>query len=161
MMVVEMLPVKNMRKSMDAKPKLFLVRGLPGSGKSTAAATQENWNHRVLESDMFMLNSEGEYEFDPTKLSWVHDQCYNKTVEFLEQGFDVSVANTFTQMWELERYLAIPNVDIFVVEMKTQFQNVHGVPDAKLEVMRARWEELPEDFPYPVTRITSDKYVEH
>ena len=146
---------------MDAKPKLFLVRGLPGSGQSTAAATQENWNHRVLESDMFMLNSEGEYEFDPTKLSWVHDQCYNKTVEFLEQGFDVSVANTFTQMWELERYLAIPNVDIFVVEMKTQFQNVHGVPDAKLEVMRARWEELPEDFPYPVTRITSDKYVEH
>lgn len=139
---------------MDAKPKLFLFRGLPGSGKSTAAATQENWDHRVLETDMFMVNGDGIYEFDPKKLSWAHDQCFKKTVEFLDMGFDVTVANTFTQMWEMEPYLAIPNVKIFIVEMKTQYKSIHDVPDESFRRMQARWEELPEDFPWPVVQIT-------
>ena len=124
--------------------QLFLFRGLPGSGKSTAAATQENWDHRVLETDMFLKNN-GVYEFDPKKLPWAHDQCFKKTVEFLDMGFDVSVANTFTQLWEMELYLAIPDVQIFVIEMKTQYKSIHDVPDESFRRMQDRWEELPEE----------------
>jgi predicted kinase len=73
--------------------QLFLFRGLPGSGKSTAAATQENWDHRVLETDMFLKNKDGDFEFDAARLPWAHDQCFKMALEFLDMGFDVSVAN--------------------------------------------------------------------
>ena len=138
--------------------QLFLFRGLPGSGKSTAEPSQENWDHRVLETDMFLKNN-GVYEFDPKKLPWAHDQCFKKTVELLDMGFDVSVANTFTQLWEMELYLAIPDVQIFVIEMKTQYKSIHDVPDESFRRMQDRWEELPEDFPWPVVRITEPSTI--
>lgn len=134
--------------------QLFLFRGLPGSGKSTAAATQENWDHRVLETDMFLKNKDGDFEFDAARLPWAHDQCFKMALEFLDMGFDVSVANTFTRLWEMEPYLAIPDVKIFIIEMKTQFKSIHDVPDESFRRMQARWEELPADFPWPVVRIT-------
>ncbi len=138
------------------KRKLFLVRGLPGSGKSTLAAHHENWDHRVLETDMFQVDERGNYKYDPEKLTWAHEQCLAKTIEFLDQGFDVTVANTFTRLWEMAPYLEIPNVDIVVIEMKTQYKNVHGVPDEKVEMMRRRWQELPDDFNWPIIRFTKE-----
>lgn len=137
----------------NEKQKLFLFRGLPGSGKSTAASTQEDWDHRVVEADMF-FSLDGEYKFDPSRLSLAHAWCLEKTKEFLAMGMSVSVSNTFTRIWEMEPYLKIPNVKIIVVEMKTQYQNIHDVPDVNIERMRLRWEELPEDFPWPIVRIT-------
>lgn len=137
----------------NEKQKLFLFRGLPGSGKSTAASTQEDWNHRVVEADMF-FSLDGEYKRDPARLAEAHAWCLEKTKEFLTMGMDVSVANTFTRIWEMKPYLKIPNVKIIVVEMKTQYQNIHDVPDVNIERMRLRWEELPENFPWPIVRIT-------
>ncbi len=157
-MGAEMQPTKNMRKCMDEdKRRLFLIRGLPGSGKSTLAARHENWDHRVLETDMFMVGEDGSYNFDPKKLQWAHRQCLEKTLEFLDQGFDVSVANTFTRLWEMQPYLEIPMVDITVIEMKTQYKNIHGVGNEIVERMRERWEELPADFKWPVVRFTKEE----
>ena len=45
---------------------LFLVRGLPGSGKSSFAI--HIWNeYAVCEADKFFYDKEGNYNFDPSK----------------------------------------------------------------------------------------------
>lgn len=124
---------------------LTLVRGLPGSGKSTYAAAHLDDNTVHFEADQFMM-LQGEYQFDPRLLGAAHDWCYANTVRTLRGGYNVFVTNTFTQMWELQRYLDITtivdDVRIRVVEMKTQYQNIHGVPVRKLEIMAARWQEM-------------------
>ncbi len=142
-------------EGMEYKPRrvqLVLVRGLPGAGKSTYAQSTYP-NHLHLEADRFFEQENGwgtEYVFDFRLLKAAHDWCYSNTLLHLRNGANVVVSNTFTQRWEMERYLTIPElfpeVDVHVVELRTQFQNVHGVPEAKMEVMKGRWESVDEDF---------------
>ena len=130
--------------------QLILVRGIPGSGKSTKAKSMlvSNPNLVHLEADMF-FEASGEYKFDPTLLSTAHDWCYSNTVFNLLSGKDVVVTNTFTKTWELESYLAAGHrleCDITIIEMKSEYGSIHGVPESKLQQMKARWEELPEEL---------------
>ena len=129
---------------------LILIRGIPGSGKSTRAKMMQELNPALvhLEADMF-FEASGEYKFDPTLLSTAHDWCYSNTAFNLLSGKNVVVTNTFTKMWEMESYLAIAQrlgCDITIIEMKSEYGSIHGVPEAKLQQMKARWEELPEDL---------------
>ena len=129
-------------------PQLTLIRGLPGAGKSTYAQTHFSKSLH-FEADQFFELNNGEYKFDPALISCAHDWCYSNTVKALRWGYDVVVTNTFTQIWELDRYLAIPTlvyIDIKVIELRTQFQNIHGVPEAKLKQMAARWQSIPQDW---------------
>lgn len=132
---------------------LTLVRGLPGAGKSTYAKKLTALAPvRHFEADMFFERHPNGYKFNFQLLEAAHQWCYSSAVRALWYGDDVVVSNTFTQMWEMIQYFEIPlivnNVHIQVVEMRTQFQNIHGLPEANMEKMRARWEQLPEDFPH-------------
>lgn len=127
--------------------KLILVRGLPGSGKSTFAKSLLARNPRMkhLEADMY-FSRDGEYIFDPTKLRAAHQWCWEATCEAMLEGRDVVVTNTFTQLWELDRYLNFRyRFEVIVVEMRTMWGNIHGVPADKVEAMEHRWEDLPDE----------------
>lgn len=128
-------------------PKLTLIRGLPGSGKSTYAATVPGLR---FEADQFFEDLHGNYKYDINLISVAHDWCFSNTVKALRCGYDCVVANTFTKMWELDRYLDIPrmlpDVIVEVIEMRTQYKNIHGVPEDKLKQMAARWEEISQDL---------------
>lgn len=125
--------------------KLVLIRGLPGSGKSTYAKTLDFVHY---EADQFFELDWGEYKFDARMIKIAHEWCYSKTVRALRRGHDVVVSNTFTQLWELNKYLEIPSivdgVEIEIVEMKSQYGNVHGVPEDTLAKMKARWEDVAQ-----------------
>ena len=58
---------------------LFLVRGLPGSGKTTFA---KQLSDIVFEADMY-FESNGEYKFDPSKIRDAHEWCKGH-VRYLE-----------------------------------------------------------------------------
>jgi predicted kinase len=130
---------------------LFLIRGLPGSGKSTFA--RHIWNeYAVCEADKFFYDKEGNYNFDPSKLKDAHAWCKNeveirmKDHQVNNQYYpEISVSNTFTQEWEMKDYYELAKkygykVVSLIVENRHGGKNLHGVPDDKLEIMRNRFE---------------------
>ena len=51
---------------------LYIVRGIPGSGKSTFAKTLGGQHY---EADMYFIDEEGNYKFDGTKIKDAHKWC--------------------------------------------------------------------------------------
>ena len=94
-------------------PKILtLVRGLPGSGKSTFA--NFIWNeYAICEADKFFYDSEGHYLFDASKLKEAHNNCLTRVKSYMyifssnENSERIIVSNTFTQEWEMKPYFDI------------------------------------------------------
>ena len=130
---------------------LILVRGLPGSGKSSFAKLI--WSDYVIcEADKFFYDKDGNYKFDGSKLKEAHAWCKNEVEIFMKdhqanQQFypEIVVSNTFTQEWEMEDYFKLAEkygykVVSLIVENRHGGKNIHGVPDEKIEQMKNRFE---------------------
>ena len=124
---------------------LTLVRGLPGSGKSTLArkiCSETGASH--YEADMYFVKN-GVYSFNPKLIGNAHSYCQNKTRDDLKKGLSVVVSNTFVKLWEMTKYVDMAHefgAELVIIEAKGNYQNIHGVPDSKIEDMRNRWEEI-------------------
>ena len=130
-------------------PKLILIRGVSGSGKTTYAKKlmKEDPSLSHYEADMYFYKN-GNYEFNPSKLKDAHGWCKAQTEIDLMSGKSVIVSNTFTQKWEIEPYIQLGKkygADIIVKKATGNYQNVHGVPPEALERMRSRWEDLDNE----------------
>jgi predicted kinase len=127
------------------KAKLILIRGLPGSGKSTIARSFHDAGYAWFEADMFHLNEEGDYCYNPDNIKSAHEWCQNSTLLHLKSGLKVVVSNTFTRRFEMEPYFKMARelgIEPNVIEAKGTWQNDHGVPESVIEKMRKRWEEI-------------------
>ena len=125
-------------------PKLILIRGLPGSGKSTfaksLAGSQLYTKH--FEADMYFMQ-DGEYKFDASKLGRAHMWCEAQTRLALESDYDVIVSNTFTTKKELKTYFGIAKefgIVPQVIHCQNSFGTIHNVPEETMAKMRARWD---------------------
>ena len=126
---------------------LYIIRGVPGSGKSTYAKNliAQNSSLKHYEADMAFYNKEGTYVFDPKLLKFAHNWCFNQVKEELLKGNSVIVSNTFTQKWEIERYIKLGkecSANIIIKKAVGNFNNIHGVPLDKVDSMKARWEDV-------------------
>lgn len=129
---------------------LILLRGVPGSGKTTLAniiLQQPNNNpQEILSADDFFEDENGEYNFDPTKLKEAHNYCQFRCSERMrQQKVRIVVANTFTQEWEMDEYFKMAErynyrVHTIIVENRHGNENIHGVPENKLKQMKDRFE---------------------
>ena len=122
--------------------KLVLIRGVPGSGKTTKAKSMTGYLH--LEADMF-LEVEGQYVYDQSKVKAAHDWCVTSAKEALLQGKNVVVSNTFVKVWEMQRYVD-HGYPFEVIEMTGSWPNIHGVPQDKIELMKSKIEKVPENW---------------
>lgn len=132
---------------------LYIVRGCPGSGKSTFAEKLVGSDFLVCEADKYFIDKEtGEYKFDPSKIKDAHKWCQDMVETYMKDSLvndqfyrEIAVSNTFTQNWEMIPYFDLAKkygykVFTVIVENRHGGKNVHGVPDDKLEIMRNRFE---------------------
>jgi predicted kinase len=134
----------------EYKGDLILLRGIPGSGKSTLGdvilQTTQQQKPDVLSADNFFIDEKGVYNFDPTKLKEAHNMCQQKCAERMRLEFSkIVVANTFTQEWEMDPYFEMADrygyrVHSVIVENRHGNKNIHNVPDDKLEQMKNRFQ---------------------
>jgi predicted kinase len=121
---------------------LYLVRGLPGSGKSTFAKTLGGIH---IEADQYFVDVEGNYNFDGSKIKLAHEWCQDMVyMDMLKEIPKIVVSNTFTQEWEIEPYFELAKkygykVFSIIVENRHEGTNVHGVPEEKIEQMKNRF----------------------
>ena len=142
---------------------VFFMRGLPGSGKSTAAkklapglmpyATAGPDGPVAVSADYFFnANETAEYAFDPKAIGLAHAQCRADLLAAISEGREtIVVDNTHSQAWEyadnlnasLEAGYRVRFVDIYDNGQSDEAlaaRNSHGVPLAAIRRMRARWE---------------------
>jgi len=132
--------------------KLFLIRGLPGSGKSTFAKELVGSDFLVCEADKFFYDREGNYNFDATKLKEAHESCRNRVETYMKDSLvndqfyrEIAVSNTFTREWEMQAYIDLAaqydyRVFSIIIENRHGNSNVHGVPDEVVKNMQLRFE---------------------
>ena len=134
----------------ETQGELILLRGLPGSGKSTLAKiilqVRNTDEPEVLSADDFFEDKEGSYNFDPTKLKEAHNYCQFRCSERMrQQKARIVVANTFTQEWEMDEYYKMAErynyrVHTVIVENRHGNENIHDVPEDKLQQMKNRFQ---------------------
>ena len=139
---------------------LTIIRGLPGSGKTTAAKDILKMRGQVDPLAMYAADDffykDKNYKFDPEKLSEAHKWCQSRTVEAMKQDTgNIVVHKTFTVHKEMRFYLdkAIEHnycIEVFnlydagLTDEELFERNVHSVPLETIKRMRRRYEKTGE-----------------
>lgn len=145
---------------------LIIIRGLPGSGKTTLAKAFKGKGVKHFEADMFFTHG-GRYSYDRSKAAESHAWCLDSVCKALEKAdAKVIVSNTFTTESEMYPYIEAADAvgaELSVIHCTGEFGSTHGVPDEIMAKMGNRWEDYEgeleddpeEDYSEDVEKLLS------
>lgn len=130
---------------------LFLLRGIPGAGKSSLANYLFDTGV-VFEADQYWIKN-GKYEFDACRIGDAHRDCQKRVEEAMKENKrtkgryypELIVANTLTTEKELKPYYDMAEkykytVVSLIVENRHNGKSIHNVPEETLLKMKKRFE---------------------
>ena len=131
---------------------LYLVRGIPGSGKSYLAKQIGLGGAIFSTDDFFMVN--GEYKFNPSQIGRAHQWNQERAKNAMQSGITpIVIDNTNVQAWQMKFYVEEARKNGYKIEIKepeTSWKfdaeelakrNQHGVPKSTIERMIGQWEK--------------------
>ncbi len=94
------------------KKQFILMRGIPGSGKSTKAKKLAGALGQIFSTDdFFCLNKDQEYRFDGSKLGKAHQWNQRRSLEAIKADIPIVVIdNTHTTIREMRSYT--PHIEL-------------------------------------------------
>ena len=132
---------------------MVLMRGLPGSGKTTLAKELKGPSGIVLSTDDYFCDKHGKYIYEPSKIGDAHQWNKHRAIQRLKQSrTPIIIDNTNLQAWEMKPYVQLAlqyGYDIDILDVDTSWKlsskelarrNTHGVPAKKIEEMKGRYE---------------------
>lgn len=135
--------------------RVIVLRGIPGSGKSTYAA-QHHPCAVVCSADAWFVGADGMYRFDPRQLPQAHQACMRRFLEALQAGApEIVVDNTATSAIEVAPYVLVgealgAEVEIVTIRAAPEAayaRQTHGVPSEAFAGMVRRLAEGTDALP--------------
>lgn len=121
---------------------LYIVRGVPGSGKSEVAEALAPGHH--YEANDYFCDKKGNFTYNQNDLDLAHKQCYKNVITDMMSGVEkVAVANTFVKKWEFEPYVDVARklgYKVAIVICRGEFVSAYDVPDEKVKSMLKNFE---------------------
>ena len=127
---------------------LRIVRGLPGSGKSSFARYFFPGVFHV-ENDMGHINKYEEYHFDKDRVLEVQMWCHDTVRLALQNNIECVVSNVFVSKRSVDSYVLIAKecgTDFVVYRTEGMFQNEHNVPYDVYQSMKEKFENYPDEI---------------
>jgi len=141
----------NWYKQSQSEKKLFISRGVSGSGKSTMS---KQLSDNVYSTDEYFMR-DGKYQFDSKLIGKAHKWNQDRVEDAMNKSLSpIVVDNMNRQFWEMKKYVEMANQygyevefhqpdwhpDLYTSEGKWNFdflkgKNVHDVPDEMLKRM--------------------------
>lgn len=146
---------------------IYLLQGVPGSGKSTWAMEKaREFDTVICSADTYFETPEG-YQFDKARLGQAHAWCMRRFLDTLvldslvEDPRDVIVDNTNITAIEMapyylaaRAYARTVSIIRFEIDPKIAHKRcVHGVPLATIQRMHESMQDPPCHWQAPVTKI--------
>lgn len=113
--------------------KVIILQGLPGSGKSSFADTQDAL---VCSADSYHMTDKG-YEFRPENQTLAHKECFKKFANAIyAKSPYIIVDNTNTTIYEVLPYIVLARAFDYDVTLRrfncskvtSHSRNIHDVP---------------------------------
>lgn len=142
-------------QSLKCRPMLVVLRGIPGSGKSTVAHAIADTKASICSADAFFETEHG-YYYDKTKLTNAHNKCFLDCVQLmLSETPLIVIDNINAYLWVYATYKQLAKVagyQVKVLELQCLDQltlasfvkrSVHNAPMDSCAKMMKEWENDP------------------